>query len=350
MQNSQSTIKFSTMNVKHIIPPVEKELLLAELTEERYIRKTNKGGNLLYIVNEQNSPNILREIGRLREVAFRAAGGGTGKDCDLDEYDTGEGAYEQLIVWDPDQQEILGGYRFLICNAESCCVNGDVQLATAKLFNFSDKFKKDYLPHMIELGRSFVQPMYQSTALRRKGLYALDNLWDGLGTLVMDYPQVKYLFGKVTMYLHYHQEARDMILFFLNKHFPDVDKMVVPKEALEIKMDKAKLEALFSGKDYAEDYKILSKEVRSKGENIPPLINAYMNLSPSMKTFGTVLNKGFGEVEETGIMITVNDLYKEKVERHLSNYMPRHLRMIKSIRIRTFKLNRLYKRFRFTKK
>lgn len=338
------------MNIKHVIPPVKKELLLAELTEETFVRKTNKGGNLLYIIDDKNSPNLLREIGRLREVAFRAAGGGTGKDCDLDEYDTGEKAYQQLIVWDPDQQEILGGYRFLICRAESCCINGDVQLATAKLFNFSDKFKQDYLPHMIELGRSFVQPMYQSTALRRKGLYALDNLWDGLGTLIMDNPEIKYLFGKVTMYLHYQQEARDMILFFLNKHFPDTDKMVVPKEPITFNMERKKLNTLFSGKDYKEDYKILSKEVRAKGENIPPLINAYMNLSPSMKSFGTVLNKGFGEVEETGIMITINDLYKEKVERHLSNYVPKHLRMIKSLRVQTIKLNAIYKRFRFNKR
>src|SRR6056297_353167 len=315
------------MNMKRIIPALPKELILSELTEDKFVRKTNKGGNLLYIVNHENSPNLLREIGRLREVAFRTAGGGTGKDCDLDDYDFGENGYQQLIVWDPDQEEILGGYRFLICNSYSCSANGEVKLATAKLFNFSEKFRKDYLPHMIELGRSFVQPMYQSTNLRREGLYALDNLWDGLGTLVLDYPEVKYFFGKVTMYLHYNQGARDMILYFLHKHFPDKDKLVVPKEPLRVLTDQKKLEAVFVGADYVEDYKILSKEVRSLGESIPPLINAYMSLSPSMRSFGTVMNHSFGEVEETGIMITVNDLYKNKVERHLSNYVPKHLRM-----------------------
>jgi hypothetical protein len=333
------------MNMKRIIPALPKDLLLSELTEDKFIRKTNKGGNLLYIVNSVNAPNILREIGRLREVAFRTAGGGTGKDCDLDDFDFGEGGYQQLIVWDPDQKEILGGYRFLICSSESCSANGDVKLATARLFTFSEEFKRDYLPHMIELGRSFVQPMYQSTNLRRKGLYALDNLWDGLGTLVMDHPEIKYFFGKVTMYLHYHQEARDMILFFLNKHFPDKDKLVVPKEPLRVLMDPQKLEAIFTGSDYMEDYKILSKEVRAHGESIPPLINAYMSLSPSMRSFGTVMNHSFGEVEETGIMITINDLYKSKVERHLSNYIPRHLRRIKNINIRNTKLNDLFNRF-----
>jgi len=335
--------------MKRIIPPVAKDLLISELTEDKFIRKTNKGGNLLYIVNHENAPNILREIGRLREVAFRTAGGGTGKECDLDAYDSGENAYQQLIVWDPEQQEILGGYRFLICSASDCGPGGDVRLATAKLFNFSEEFKKNYLPHMIELGRSFVQPMYQSTNLRRKGLYALDNLWDGLGTLVMDYPDIKYFFGKVTMYLHYHQEARDMILYFLNKHFPDNDKLVVPKEPLRVLMEQERLKAIFTGSDYMEDYKILSREVRALGETIPPLINAYMSLSPSMRSFGTVLNRDFGEVEETGIMITVNDLYKNKVERHLSNYIPRHLRRIQNINIRNTKLNDLFNRFRFNR-
>ena len=338
------------MKMKDIIPPVPLEALKDELTNERFIRKTNKGGNKIYILNSSNSPNTMREIGRLRELAFRSAGGGTGLECDLDEYDTNEDAYQQLIVWDPEEQAILGGYRYVICGTGKCVKDDKVRLATSKLFNFSDQFVEDFLPHMIELGRSFVQPKYQSTQLRRKGLYALDNLWDGLGTLTMDYPEKKYMFGKVTMYLHYHQMARDMILFFLNKHFPDNDGLVIPKDPLMMATDKARLTAIFTGQGYSEDYKILSKEVRACGENIPPLINAYMNLSPSMRTFGTVLNKGFGDVEETGIMITLNDLYKAKVERHVMNYMPKQLQMIKNIRRRDLKLARLTKRFTIKKR
>ena len=338
------------MPMKEIIPPVPLEALHDELTEEKFIRKTNKAGNKIYIVNSDNSPNLMREIGRLRELSFRNAGGGTGLECDLDEYDTGEKAYQQLIVWDPDEEAILGGYRFHICGPNNCFSNGKVRLATAKLFDFSDQFIQEYLPHMIELGRSFVQPKYQSTALRRKGIYALDNLWDGLGTLVLDYPDKKFMFGKVTMYLHYHQMARDMILFFLNKHFPDRDGLVTPKDPLKMATDRAKLTAIFTGQNYEEDYKILSKEVRACGENIPPLINAYMNLSPSMKTFGTVLNQTFGDVEETGIMITINDLYKAKVERHVLNYVPKAFRKIRSIRRRDLKIKRLVRRFNFNKR
>jgi len=335
--------------MKDLIPPVPLEAIQDELTSDKFIRKTNKAGNKIYVVNAGNAPNIMREIGRLRELSFRNAGGGTGLECDLDEYDTGENAYEQLIVWDPDEKTILGGYRFYICEPGKCFRDGKVRLATAKLFHFSDQFIRNYLPQMIELGRSFVQPKYQSTSLRRKGIYALDNLWDGLGTLVLDYPSKKYMFGKVTMYLHYHQMARDMILFFLDKHFPDHEELVTPKEPLKVVTDRARLTAIFTGQNYSDDYKILSREVRACGENIPPLINAYMNLSPSMRNFGTVLNKSFGDVEETGIMITVTDLYKAKLERHVANYVPKQLRKIRSIRRRDLKIQRLFKRFNFYK-
>ncbi|MBN1133020.1 MAG: GNAT family N-acetyltransferase [Bacteroidales bacterium] len=335
--------------MKEIIPPVPVDVLTSELTKEKFIRKTNKGGNEIYIITAENAPGVMKEIGRLRELSFRNAGGGTGLDCDLDAFDSGPHAYKQLIVWDPDEEAILGGYRFYICDSKNCLSDGTVNLATASLFDFSETFVKDYLPDMIELGRSFVQPTYQSTSLRRKGIYALDNLWDGLGSIVLDNPDKKYLFGKVTMYLHYHQMARDMILFFLNKHFPDKEGLVKPREPLKMITDRAKLTAIFTGRNYQENYKILSREVRACGENIPPLINAYMNLSPSMQTFGTVLNKGFGDVEETGIMITINDLYKAKIERHMANYIPIHLRKIKSIRSRDYRINQFLKRFNFNK-
>ena len=264
----------------------------------------------------------MREIGRLRELSFRTAGGGTGKELDIDDFDTGEVTYKQLIVWDPNENEILGGYRFHICDECNCLLNGQVMLATAKLFKFSDKFIKEYLPHTIELGRSFVQPKYQSTNRMSKALYALDNLWDGLGTLVINNPEKKYFFGKVTMYRNYNQRARNLILYFLEKHFPDTENLITPYEPMETYMDRDDMKKIFTGLNYMEDYKILSQNVRAFGENIPPLINAYMNLSPSLRTFGTVINQYFGDVEETAIIITINDLYKQKVERHISSYDP----------------------------
>ena len=304
-----------------IIPPVSRDLIIKELTPDKFVRTTNNAGNELYIVTWHDSPKVMDEIGRLRELTFRTAGGGTGKSVDIDDYDTSENPYKQLIVWDPEKQDILGGYRFRICTGEYANHIND-QLATSRLFNFSDEFIKEYLPHVIELGRSFVQPAYQSTSRMSKGIYALDNLWDGLGTLVVNNPTKKYFFGKVTMYKNYNKRARNLILYFLEKHFPDKENLVTPKEPLQTDINVEELKQIFTGESYMDDYRILSQSVRVFGENIPPLINAYMNLSPSLKTFGTVNNPFFGNVEETAMMITINDLYAQKVERHIKGYDP----------------------------
>ncbi|HAF28349.1 MAG TPA: hemolysin [Bacteroidales bacterium] len=307
--------------MKEVAEPVDKELIIKELTPERFLRKTNNGGNELYIINHHNSPNIMREVGRLRELTFRNAGGGTGKDIDIDKFDTQEEPYEQLISWDPEEKEIVGGYRFHVCNHNSDPNN----LATTKLFEFSDEFSKEYLPFMIELGRSFIQPKFQSASAGRKALFALDNLWDGLGALVVENPQIHHFFGKVTMYPHFNRDARNMILYFLNSQFHDDKNMVIPRKPIELNIDEVKMNVLFKGNDYKENYKILQKSVRQFDLNIPPLINAYMNLSPTMKFFGTAINEAFGGVEESGIMITINDIFPTKKQRHIETYIKNKL-------------------------
>jgi len=307
--------------MKPIIQPVDRELIEKELTEDKLLRKTNNGNNFIYLVTHQDSPNIMTEIGRLREISFRVGGGGTGKEVDIDIYDTMPGPYKQLIVWDPADKEILGGYRYYICSDAVVDSDGNCNLATARLFRFSKRFKDEFMPHMIELGRSFVQPAYQSTNRKGKGIYAMDNLWDGLGAVWMKNPHIKYFFGKVTMYTTFHREARDLILYFLNKYFEDKEGLMNPFEPLKITTDPKVLESILCGSTYQEDYKLLSQNVRARGENIPPLINAYMNLSPTMKVFGTAMNYSFGDVEETAIMITLNDMYDEKIERHIKTYI-----------------------------
>jgi hypothetical protein len=308
------------MDVKEIIPPVPEELIEQELTEDKFVRKTNYAGNMLYIVTGHDSPNIMREIGRLREITFRLAGGGTGTDVDIDEFDISDDPYHQLIVWDPQHHQILGGYRFYVPPKGVKGQDIFKRLSTSHLFNFSQKFMDKYMPQMIELGRSFVQPAYQSTNRARKGIYALDNLWDGLGAIMVHNAEMKYFFGKVTMYTHFNKNARNLILYFLKKHFEDKENLLSPIKPIELEWNEAELDSIFNGENYHENYKILSKKVRSYHENIPPLFNAYMNLSPSMKVFGTMLNEEFGSVEETGILITIADLYQAKVERHISTY------------------------------
>ena len=315
--------------MKDIIAPVSKEVLKSELTEDKRLRFTNKSNNEIYIVTYQDSPNVVREIGRLREIAFRAAGGGTGEELDLDEYDVMENPYTQLVVWNPEAEEILGGYRYLRGTDVEFNPDGQPKLATAHLFHFSDEFLKNYLPTTIELGRSFVTLEYQSTRAGSKGLFALDNLWDGLGALTVVMPEVKYFFGKMTMYPSYNRFGRDMILYFLNKHFEDKDNLITPFKPLQLETDTAVLEKIFCKESFKEDYKILNTEVRKLGYNIPPLVNAYMGLSPTMRMFGTAINYGFGDVEETGILIAVDEILEEKRIRHIESFVKQHPEALK---------------------
>lgn len=304
---------------QEIIDAIPLSLIKAELSEERFLRDTNKGGNKIYIVDANNAPNVMREIGRLREIAFRNAGGGTGKDCDIDEFDTMKPPCQQLIVWDPDAELIIGGYRF-ITGKNIAIENGVPRIATSHMFNFSDQFLNEYLPYTLELGRSFVRLEYQSSKAGAKALYALDNLWDGLGALTVVYPEIKYLFGKVTMYPSYSVDCRNMILYFLHKHFPDNDNLVTPIKPLEANIDIAAMEKLFVGDCFKEDYKILNKSIRDYGFNIPPLVNAYMSLSPTMRMFGTAINDEFGDVEESGIFFAIEEIFEEKKQRHIGTY------------------------------
>ena len=306
---------------KEIIPPIDKELLKSELTKDKFLRKTNKSSNEIYVTTFQESPNLMQEIGRLREIAFRSAGGGTGSSCDIDDFDKMDNPYRQLFVWNPDSEEILGGYRYISGEDVIFDDKGQPKLASAHMFRFSEQFIQQYLPHSIELGRSFVNLEYQSTRAGTKGIFALDNLWDGLGALTVVKPNTGYFFGKVTMYPGYDTDARNMILYFLYKHFPDINELVRPYHPLDIKLDIDYLDSLFNTGSFKEDYKILNQKIRECGQNIPPLINAYMSLSPTMKVFGTAINDIFGNVEETGILIAVDEIFDEKKRRHIESYM-----------------------------
>ncbi|MFA7033289.1 MAG: GNAT family N-acetyltransferase [Bacteroidales bacterium] len=297
-----------------IIQPIDRKLLLDELSPEKFVRNTNRGSNQLYEVTAADSPNIMKEIGRLREISFRTAGGGTGKSFDIDDYDIDpEHPYKQLIVFDPDQTEILGGYRYIVCGPGF----DTKKMATDELFKFSDKFITDYLPTTIELGRSFVQPMYQRLNLRRKGIFALDNLWDGLGALIVKYDAFEYFFGKVTMYTSYNYKARNILLNFMNKYFVDEEQLVTPIKPLDFDNSNPYYINLYDGLSYKEAYKVMVSKLKDNGELVPPLINSYMNISPNMRVFGTALNKDFGGVEETGILVSIKDMYPEKTERHI---------------------------------
>ena len=315
--------------MEKIIDPVDINLVKAELTPDKKLRDTNKGGNEIYIVDYKDSPNTMREIGRLREITFRDAGGGTGKAIDIDEFDTMEKPCKQLIVWDPDAEAILGGYRFILGPDIQLMENGQPRLATSHLFKFSDKFIKDYLPHVIELGRSFVTPEYQSSKAGAKALFALDNLWDGLTILMVLHPQMTYFFGKVTMYPAFNRCGRDLILHFFAKHFPDNEALAVPYNPLKTDHDPRMMDLILKADDFKTDYKLLKEAIHSLGTSIPPLVNAYMNTSPEIKFFGTAINDEFGDVEETGILVDFDEMYLEKKARHVESYIKQKVGWIK---------------------
>ncbi len=308
--------------MEEIIPKIDRKLLKEELTKDKLLRKTNKSGNEIYLFTAHTAPNLMNEIGRLREIAFRHYGGGTGLSSDIDDFDVMQNPYRQLIVWDPEDEEILGGYRFLCGNEVVFKKDGQpANLATSELFHFSDRFIQKYLPKMVELGRSFVSLDYQSSKAGSKALFALDNLWDGLGALTVINPSLRFFFGKVTMYSTYNVQARNMILYFLEKYFYDKRQLVTPIHPLETNTDIVEMKKLFNAWTYKEDYKTLNAEVRKFGINIPPLVSAYMSLSPTMKMFGTAVNPEFGDVEETGILIDFDEIFEEKKQRHIESFL-----------------------------
>lgn len=302
-----------------IIPSVSKDLLLSELTKDRLLRRTNYGANEIYVFTHDKCPNLMRELGRLREITFRAAGGGTGKEADIDEFDiSADAPYCQMIVWDPHHKQIIGGYRFIL--GEYTTDNPNAKLATGHIFNYSEKFVNEYLPYTIELGRSFIQPNYQTLKNFRRGLFALDNLWDGVVALTSEYKHIKYWFGKFTMYKSYNVQARNILLSFLNLYFPDNEMLVSPKLPIDFEFEKNK--AAFSGDNFSDDYKKLKSELKNLNTKIPPLVNAYMKISDTMKVFGTADNPEFGDVEETGILINITDTHESQLSRHQKNYKP----------------------------
>ncbi len=314
---------------EEIIQPISKALLKSELTPERQLRSTNKSHNEIYVVTAHDAPNVMKEIGRLREIAFRTAGGGTGKSMDIDEFDLMESGCKQLIVWNPEAEEIIGGYRYLFGEDWQLDANGQPKLAMSHMYHFSDRFMKEYAPYTVELGRSFVSLEYQNVRKNSKSIFALDNLWDGLGALIVINPKCKYFLGKMTMYPSFVRCGRDMILYFLKKHFGDKEGLVTPMESIIMETPEEKIKAILKEEEFKKDYRILNHCIRELGFNIPPLINAYMNLSPTMKFFGTAVNHEFGDVEESGIFIAFDEIFEEKRIRHINSFVQEHPEALK---------------------
>ena len=303
-----------------IIDPVDINLLKSELNEKTFLRHTNRGNNEIYVVNNEVAPNVLKEIGRLREVSFRAVGGGSGTPCDMDHFDLEDKACFQLLVWNPEADEIIGGYRFTRWGMASFHENGQPYVNTEHLFDFSQEFIDTYFPYCLEMARAFIQPKSQSAEGGRKALFALDNLWDGIGGLVAQDPSIRYLAGKVTIYSSSPDMSRKAMVYYLDMCFGDREGLLVSKRPETCTPEEsAFFREMFNGADYKENYQILNNYVKSFGDTIPPLIHSYIGLSPTMKTFGTTFDPDFGDCYDTAMMITISDIYQEKHERYIDS-------------------------------
>jgi hypothetical protein len=308
--------------MKPIRPAIDKEILKRELSADKFLRPTNKAHNEIYVITAHDAPNVMLEIGRLRELSFRSGGGGTGEEIDTDEFDYMEKPYYQLIVWDPIALEIIGGYRYLPGADVDFDEDGQPKFVMSHLFTFTDKFIKDFLPYTVELGRAFVQPDYQTSKMGTKSLFALDNLWDGLGALTHTVKKTRYFIGKVTIYEHYPVVARELIYEYMSRYFPDPDNMISPKKTIHVSLEIEKMaKELFVGNDSSSDYKALQRTIRHQGQSIPSLFSAYIGLSDTMRFFGSIFDPDFGSVYESGIMITMADLLETKRKRYIDSYL-----------------------------
>ncbi len=312
--------------MKEIIPPVDTELLLSEL-EGHLLRPSNKAGNLIYDITAHECPNVMREIARLREISYRAGGGATGNEMDIDDMDTMARPYHQLLVWDPENRQIIGGYRYLL-GSEAEIRDGQPYITSAHLFRYSDTFIRDYLPQTIEFGRAFVQPMYQQREMGVKALFALDNIWDGIGAVMADHPELRWMIGKVTIYPDYNHMARELIYAYLERYHRGPQGLFEPYHPFHASLtgDEAGqlldlIRSTFEGEDAQTNYHALQRGVREQGTVIPPMFSAYLNLTNDLLFFGNAVNDELADVYETGIMVDFQTVYAEKKERYLTPYI-----------------------------
>ncbi len=306
--------------MEKIIDPIPVELLKQELNENTFLSKTNKENNELYVVNYENAPNVLREVGRLREISFRSVDCGSGTACDIDHFDIEDKACFQLVLWNPDHEEIIGGYRFTRLKNASYRPDGQPYINSAKLFHFTQEFCDKYFPHALEMARAWVQPKYQSREMGTKSLYALDNMWDGIGALIANDPSIKYLMGKVSMFDTSPVPCLEAMIYFLEKFCGDKENLIKGINAYKVSDErKAELDLLFNAETLNDNYTILNSYVTSMGDKVPPLIHSYLNLSPTMKTFGTVEDPNFGDCFDTEMIITVADIYPDKYQRYIQS-------------------------------
>ena len=286
-----------------IAPPLCASLLEDEISHLTPLLGAGRGALALYSFRGCDCPTLMEEVARLREQAFRGVGGGTGREKDVDADDMNPSGYRQLVAWDAAHHRVVGGYRYIVgAECDRRCIS------TSHYFRFAPRFERDFLPHAIELGRSF--------AVRDGGassLFAMQSLWRGLGHIVARCEGVKYLFGKVTIPPAYDAEARRLLLLFLHKFHPARERLLVARRAFVPPLG----DDPFTILGYEENYALLEHLLRRHGERIPPMIHAYMRLSREMQTFDAMVNPDFGNAVEVAILLPVEAIIPTKREEYI---------------------------------
>lgn len=281
---------------------------LAELTPLAVCR-----GLMLYAFYADNTPHTLEEIGRLREAGFRAVGAGRGQTLDLDDLDTGPGAYQQLIAWDAAEQEIVAMYRFQLGARQA--LYGDSCLRTSRLFDYSPDFREQGLHRAIELGRSVVN---REARRARLGFFAL---WAGLGALLRTYPEVRYFFGNVSLYKSMEPEARDCLVHHLHQHYQPAHPWLRARDEVRFAPpEQASHPAVAPGETDTPEQRIrqLRQLLSQWQESIPPILQSYMGLSTEIQFGETVFDADFGDALEIGLVVPVEKINEQVYRRFIA--------------------------------
>ncbi|MBT9314062.1 GNAT family N-acyltransferase [Leptothoe spongobia] len=253
----------------------------------------------------------MSEIGRIRTVEFRREGVDTGKAKDIDTFDYGPNAYRQLVAWDPINQEIVSMYRYIFCQ-DAIQSDGSIRLSTADQFEFCQNFQTDYLNKTVELGRSVVNRNAKNCKI---GLFAI---WQGLGALLREYPNIKYIFGKVTIPSTYPQPARNLLIEFLQLYHLNVNQLLHPKENVRVVVD---TNSTFRGGDYATEFAYLKKLLKDMEQGIPPLINTYLRTGgDDIQYFGSAYSKGFGNAIAAALLLPTASIKEKQKKQFMDSY------------------------------
>jgi len=295
---------------KNVIHPVDRKLIKRELSDSQILGKT-KDDKKIILAEYENSPNVLKEIARLREITFRKVGEGTGKKRDIDDFDK---YYKHLVVWDEEELEIVGSYRIGI-GKDIFLSKGINGFYTSTLFNFSNRFETEVVKDSIELGRSFVQRKYWNSN-------ALNYLWQGIGAFISNNDWVQYLFGGVSISNNYSESAKNSIVYYFQKWFGDYDELAESKNKFMLSNKSADdLSKIFTSNNYKDDYKILKNILKPTGFTVPVLYKHYSELcnDNGVKFLDFGVDPDFENCVDGLILVDVHKIKDEKRERFINS-------------------------------